>query len=746
MDEVQFFRHYVQPFSGKSTELACRHNDGGNNAEGSSEGISTPRSAAYGPNKNIYGKTWGTMAKVYAGQQLCWRWPAKNHFAHVNVKTNPLHINWDDVPNRPAPDLTQAQMDTKRLTSVLWANCPVPGPASSGDTTGTGSELRPCGGCFTVPNRAPGIYTVQWEWPFHTPNTETYTSCADIEILAGTGGGTSGSTSGGTTTGGTTTGGSTAVTNCAVSAWSGWGTCSSNCGSGKQTRTRTITTQPSVGGTACPTLTETQSCNTQSCSGSSFVSEHVVYEDSLVDFTDWSWATPSLVNLASTSVARSGSSIAWTPSAWQGLYFHYDVGLSSITEYQSISFWLNGGTRGGQSVVFSLVVTTDKSTPLFNYVIPKAKLAANTWNQVTIKFSDLKLTKGNFDGFWFQANSAATQTQLFIDDIYFMHVHTGGVQALQNTDTCANVACPVNSKCLGGECSCANGYFGDGCTEAPEIGMVEVKSVTGNLTSALNGGEEMLMVSWEANGTMPQVSILLFSEDSEVPEVLASQITNEGSYTWMVPASLAAGTYTIRVSYSNTVYGTSAPLTKTTAADTAGCSNPDCNGHGECNEDTVGVCVCRFGYTGSECSEAPAGVTKIRASIVVNASVTHYNANPAKFMAVLKKDLASGLVLSSDQIEIVSVVAQSQSTSLVTYDIVTGGEFPASALAITDVATYQATVSQQLADDDSSLNRGTYSYAAAHTGVSDSSAAYPSASTSTLAVGVAIVAAAAIVL
>jgi hypothetical protein len=52
---------------------------------------------------------------------------------------------------------------------------------------------------------------------------------------------------------------------CVVSDWSSWGTCSAACGGGDQTRTRTITTQPSIGGAACPDLTETQACNTNPC-------------------------------------------------------------------------------------------------------------------------------------------------------------------------------------------------------------------------------------------------------------------------------------------------------------------------------------------------------------------------------------------------------------------------------------------------------------------------------------------------
>lgn len=44
--------------------------------------------------------------------------------------------------------------------------------------------------------------------------------------------------------------------NCVVSDWSAW----SECVSGYKTRTRTVITPASNGGTACPVLTETQSC------------------------------------------------------------------------------------------------------------------------------------------------------------------------------------------------------------------------------------------------------------------------------------------------------------------------------------------------------------------------------------------------------------------------------------------------------------------------------------------------------
>ena len=50
-----------------------------------------------------------------------------------------------------------------------------------------------------------------------------------------------------------------------VGAWSDWSACSAPCGSGTQTRTRPVVTQPANGGAALPTLSENRSCNTQAC-------------------------------------------------------------------------------------------------------------------------------------------------------------------------------------------------------------------------------------------------------------------------------------------------------------------------------------------------------------------------------------------------------------------------------------------------------------------------------------------------
>lgn len=52
---------------------------------------------------------------------------------------------------------------------------------------------------------------------------------------------------------------------CVVSSWGSFGSCSKSCGSGTQTQSRSITTAQTYNGNPCPTLTNTQSCNTNAC-------------------------------------------------------------------------------------------------------------------------------------------------------------------------------------------------------------------------------------------------------------------------------------------------------------------------------------------------------------------------------------------------------------------------------------------------------------------------------------------------
>jgi len=56
-----------------------------------------------------------------------------------------------------------------------------------------------------------------------------------------------------------------APVNCQVSGWGNWGVCSTKCGRGVQIRSRSVQVAAQHGGLACPTLMDSQPCNTHAC-------------------------------------------------------------------------------------------------------------------------------------------------------------------------------------------------------------------------------------------------------------------------------------------------------------------------------------------------------------------------------------------------------------------------------------------------------------------------------------------------
>jgi len=142
-----------------------------------------------------------------------------------------------------------------------------------------------------------------------------------------------------------------------------------------------------------------------------------IYTDNLVNgFQNWSWAT---VNLENSSPVHSGAySISVTDGGnYQALALaHSDFNTSP---YTGLSFWINGGSAGGQKVqVWGLLDSTNQTA----YSL--GTLKTNTWQQFTIPFSSLGISnKPNCSGFWIQGNDGgAAQPTFYVDDIQLVAV------------------------------------------------------------------------------------------------------------------------------------------------------------------------------------------------------------------------------------------------------------------------------------------------------------------------------------
>jgi alpha-N-arabinofuranosidase len=166
-----------------------------------------------------------------------------------------------------------------------------------------------------------------------------------------------------------------------------------------------------------------------------------VYTDSLVNgFLDWGWAPRDYTNA---SPVHSGTaSVAVTiAAAWQGLQIYHPDMDSSL--YSSVSFWINGGTSGGQKlqVCGLLHVGTTNNAWQSHYAL--GVVPTNSWGQFTILLSALGVAnKTNFTGFVIQDNLGAVQPTFYVDDIQLVaapapalsHLSLNATQAVRSVD------------------------------------------------------------------------------------------------------------------------------------------------------------------------------------------------------------------------------------------------------------------------------------------------------------------------
>jgi len=137
---------------------------------------------------------------------------------------------------------------------------------------------------------------------------------------------------------------------------------------------------------------------------------HVVFSDNLMEgWQNYSWATVSFSN---TSPTHTGSaSIAVTAKGYEAVSFHHSA--LNTAAYQTLRFWINGGTAGGQPLQVNGLRAGKAQT-----AVVLSALQANTWNLVTIPLSDLGVANvSDFDGFWIQSTSGTTLPTFYVDDV-----------------------------------------------------------------------------------------------------------------------------------------------------------------------------------------------------------------------------------------------------------------------------------------------------------------------------------------
>src|SRR5215471_14094965 len=105
--------------------------------------------------------------------------------------------------------------------------------------------------------------------------------------------------------------------------------------------------------------------------------DQAVYTDSLQPgWVSYGWAT---LDFSATNLVHSGSfSISVTSSNWQALYLHHNPQNASL--FSGITFWINGGISGAQSIQVQATRSGNAQTNL----VVLAPLPANNWRQDTV--------------------------------------------------------------------------------------------------------------------------------------------------------------------------------------------------------------------------------------------------------------------------------------------------------------------------------------------------------------------------
>jgi uncharacterized protein YvpB len=157
----------------------------------------------------------------------------------------------------------------------------------------------------------------------------------------------------------------------------------------------------------------------------------IIYSNTLANgWQDWGWAAR---NYANTSPVYTGCeySISVTMTAWTGIQI-VNTEMSDAP-YANISFWLNGGTNGGQHLqMYGLeqVGSTQNYGMGVNYPLDTPQ--ANSWVQYTVPLSGLGVSNvANFTGFVIQDSVGMAEPTFYLDNIQLNtnNVVTSGTNA-----------------------------------------------------------------------------------------------------------------------------------------------------------------------------------------------------------------------------------------------------------------------------------------------------------------------------
>ena len=169
--------------------------------------------------------------------------------------------------------------------------------------------------------------------------------------------------------------------------------------------------------------------------------DHAVYSDALgADWASWSWSVT--INESNPTPVYSGTfsmSVRYT-GGWGGVFLHTDEYLAG-SEFESLSFWIHGGSTGGQ-VLRVGIYSGGEPTEYVDITAP-----VNTWEHHTIPMADLGNPEQITEIVW-QSTSGSAQAMFYMDDIRLISDPTPPTPPVLSIDT-ESITHPIDPNIYG---------------------------------------------------------------------------------------------------------------------------------------------------------------------------------------------------------------------------------------------------------------------------------------------------------
>jgi hypothetical protein len=145
---------------------------------------------------------------------------------------------------------------------------------------------------------------------------------------------------------------------------------------------------------------------------SSTKADQIIYDDALQNgWANWSYSTTCDFNNGSPLHGGTKSLAVTITDAWGALSLWH--GNFDSTPYSDITFWIHGGTSGGQQLQIYGELN-GVSQPAVSLPLP----TAGTWQQVTVSLASMGVAnKPNFSRFSIQDRTGAAKPTFYLDDM-----------------------------------------------------------------------------------------------------------------------------------------------------------------------------------------------------------------------------------------------------------------------------------------------------------------------------------------